>query len=60
MVTTCIPRDASKWYILSCIAVRLLKIIEPYFVEQKRMANAQFLMYRSKHLEQNFFFIVLI
>ena len=44
--------------LLSHIALRLLKIIEPYLVEQERMANAQLLMYGSKHLEQNFFFIV--
>ena len=42
--------------LLSHIALRLLKIIEPYLVEQERMANAQLLMYGSKHLEQNFFF----
>ena len=41
--------------LLSHIALRLLKIIEPYSVEQERMANAQLLMYGSKHLEQNFF-----
>ena len=39
-------------------ALRLLKIIEPYLVEQERMANAQLLMYGSKHLEQNFFFFL--
>jgi hypothetical protein len=38
-------------------ALRLLKIIEPYLVEQNRMANAQLLGYKSKHLGQNFFFI---
>ena len=43
--------------LLSHIALRLLKIIEPYLVEQERMANAQLLMYGSKHLEQNFFFL---
>ena len=42
--------------ILSHIALRQLKIIEPYLVEQERMANAQLMMYGSKHLEQNFFF----
>ena len=42
--------------LLSHIALRPLKIIEPYLVEQERMANAQLLMYGSKHLEQNFFF----
>ena len=45
--------------LLSHIALRLLKIIEPYLVEQERMANAQLLMYGSKHLEQNFFFFFL-
>ena len=35
---------------------RVLKIIEPYLVEHERMANAQLLVYGSKHLEQNFFF----
>ena len=43
-------------YLLSRMALRLLKIIEPYLVEQNRMANAQLLWYGSKHLEQNFFF----
>jgi hypothetical protein len=43
--------------LLSRIALRLLKIIEPYLVEQERMANAELLMYGSKHLEQNFFFL---
>ena len=43
--------------LLSHIALRLLKIIEPYLVEQERMANAQLLMYGSKHLEQNFFLL---
>ena len=45
--------------LLSHIALRLLKIIEPYLGEQERMANAQLLMYGSKHLEQNFFFFFL-
>jgi hypothetical protein len=40
--------------------LRLLKIIEPYSVEQECMANAPLLMYRSEHLKQNFFFIALI
>ena len=44
--------------LLSHIALRLLKIIEPYLVEQERMANAQLLVYGSKHLEQNFFFFL--
>jgi hypothetical protein len=43
-------------YLSSRIALRLLKIIEPYLVEQNRMANAQLLWYGSKHLGQNFFF----
>ena len=43
-------------YLLSRIALRLLKIIEPYLVEQNRMANAQLLGYGSKHLGRNFFF----
>ena len=42
--------------IIAHIALRLLKIIEPYLVEQNRMANAQLLGYGSKHLGQNFFF----
>jgi hypothetical protein len=29
-------------------------------VEQERMANAQLLMYGSKHLEQNFYFFVFL
>ena len=41
--------------LLSHIALRLLKIIELKIVDQKRMANAQLLVYGSKHLEQNFF-----
>jgi hypothetical protein len=40
-------------YLLSRIALRLLKIVEPDLVEQERMANAQLLRYGSKHLEQN-------
>ena len=46
---------------LSHIALRLLKIIEPYLeflVEQERMAHAQLLVYGSKHLEQNFVFFL--
>jgi hypothetical protein len=50
----------SNQYLLSRIALRLLKIIEPYLlvVEQNRMSNAQLLWYtsRSKHLGQNLFF----
>ena len=42
--------------LLSHIALRLLKIIEPYLVELERMANAQLLVYGSKHLGQNLFF----
>jgi hypothetical protein len=34
-------------YLLSREALRRLKIIEPYLVEQERMANAQLLMYGS-------------
>ena len=41
--------------LLSHIALRLVKIIEPCLVEQERMTNAQLLMYGSKHLKQNFF-----
>ena len=37
-------------YLLSRIALRLLKIIGPYLVEQNHMANAQLLWYGSKHL----------
>ena len=40
-------------YLLSHIALRLLKIIEPYLVEQERMANAQLLRYGSKQTDQN-------
>ena len=40
------------------IALRLFIFFEPYLVEQERMANAQLLMYGSKHLEQNFFFVL--
>ena len=43
-------------YLLSRIALRLLKIVEPYLVEQNRMANAHLLGYGSKHLGRNFFF----
>ena len=42
------------------IALRLFIFFEPYLVEQERMANAQLLMYGSKHLEQNFFFFVFL
>ena len=38
------------------IALRLFIFFQPYLVEQERMANAQLLMYGSKHLEQNFYF----
>jgi hypothetical protein len=37
----------------TAVALRPLKIVEPYLVEQERMANAQLLRYGSKHLEQN-------
>jgi hypothetical protein len=40
-------------YLLSRIALRLLKIIEPYLVEQECMANAQLLRYGSKQTDQN-------
>jgi hypothetical protein len=56
---------SSPWYsavqdgsrIQEHIAVRLFIFFEPYLVEQERMANAQLLMYGSKHLEHNFFFL---
>jgi hypothetical protein len=35
------------------IALRLFIFFEPYLVEQERMANAQLLMYGSKHLDVN-------
>jgi hypothetical protein len=50
---TSLRHDVLKRYLLSRIALRLLKIIEPYLVEQNRMANAQLLGYGSKHLGQN-------
>ncbi len=53
--STYIRQVILKRCLLSRIALRLLKIIEPYLVKQNRMANAQLLMYGSKHLEQNFF-----
>jgi hypothetical protein len=53
---TCIQRVILKRYLLSRNALRLLKIIQPYLVEQERMANAQFLRCGSKYLGQNFFF----
>ena len=53
-------QDVLKRYLLSRIALRLLKIIEPYLVDQERMANAQLLRYGSEHLGmhlgQNFLF----
>ena len=52
-VCTCIRQVILKQYLLSRIALRLLKIIEPYLAEQERMANAQLLRYGSKHFEQN-------
>jgi hypothetical protein len=33
-------------YLLSSISLRLLRIIEPYLLEQNRMANAQLLWYK--------------
>jgi hypothetical protein len=59
-VTRCtvhVRRVSLKRGLLSRIALRLLKIIEPHLVEQNRMANAQILRYGSKHLGQNFFLI---
>jgi hypothetical protein len=57
----CYVNDSTKKYcstpyLLSRIALRLLKIIKPYLVEQNHMANAQLLGYGSKHLGQNLFF----
>ena len=52
--TPCSEPDGLR--VLSRIALRLLKIMKPYLVEQDRMANAQLLGYGSKHLGQNFFF----
>jgi hypothetical protein len=40
-------------YLLSRIALRRLEIIEPYLVEQERMAIAQLLRYGSKQTDQN-------
>ena len=57
---TYLGQDVLKRYLLSRIALRLLKIIEPYLVEQERMANAQLLRYGSKHLGQNFFFYFIV
>ena len=47
--------DGLRVSITAHSSLRLLTIIEPYLVEQERMANAQLLGYGSKHLEQNFF-----
>ena len=58
-IHTCVRRVSLKRGLLSRIALRLLKIIEPYLVEQNRMANAQLLGYGSQHLGQNLFFIEL-
>jgi hypothetical protein len=55
-VSTYLRKDVLKRYLLSRIALRLLKILGPYLVEQNRMANAQLLGYGSKQLGQNFFF----
>ena len=52
-LATYIRQVILKRYLLSRIALRPLKIVEPYLVEQERMANAQLLRYGSKHLEQN-------
>jgi hypothetical protein len=46
--------------LLSHNALRLVKLIEPYLVEQERMADAQLLMYGSELLEQNFFFYFIV
>ena len=46
-------KNCSTPYLLSRIALRLLKIVEPYLVEQERMANAQLLRYGSKQSDQN-------
>jgi hypothetical protein len=48
VLTVRIPPD-----LLSHIAFRLLICFGPYLVKEERMANAQLLMYGSKHLEQN-------
>jgi hypothetical protein len=58
-IRTCVQRVSLKRGLLSRIALRLLKIIEPYLVEQNRMADAQLLGYGSKHLGQNFFFYLI-
>jgi hypothetical protein len=55
---TCLPQDICKRYLLSRIALWLLKIIGPRLVGQERTGNAQLLSYGSKHLGQNFFFIL--
>ena len=39
-------------YLLSRNALRLIKIIEPYLVEQERMAEAQLLRYGPKQTSQ--------
>ena len=46
-VGPCSFRPPEKWPVVN----------KPYLVEQERMANAQLLMYGSKHLKQNFFFL---
>ena len=60
---TCIPGVVLKQCLSSRmpleVALRLLKIIEPYFVQHERMSNAELLIYGSKHLEQNSFFYCL-
>ena len=57
---TCLPQDICKRYLLSRIALRLLKIIGPRLVGQERTGNAQLLGYGSKHLGQNFFFYFIV
>ena len=60
MVGTCLPQDIFKRYLLSRIALRLLKIIGPRLVGQERTGNTQLLGYGSKHLGQNFFFYFIV
>ena len=58
--STCLPQDIFKRYLLSRIALRLLKIIGPRLVGQERTGNTQLLGYGSKHLGQNFFFYFIV
>jgi hypothetical protein len=57
---TCLPQDVYKRYLLSRIALRLLKIIGPRLVGQERKGNAQLLRYGSERLGQNFFFYFIV